>query len=196
MVLPMLTHPDVERVWYGPRGMQAGIEACIRQKCVVSAVTLIYTSIDALAALTRPLNSKRVRPSDFKKWVDDFLLAHVGSTITAADMYGARCGIVHTYSPVSDSSRNGDAKEIVYRWRDGHRPDDPILAERAKNALVLEIEVLFEALQRAVESFQARIGTDAELKAKIETHVSGLLCYEPWHPASNRRHRSARKPRC
>ena len=55
----MMTNPDFRKVWRGPRGMRAGIKACERAKCVVSALTLIYSAVDALAALTREAQEAR-----------------------------------------------------------------------------------------------------------------------------------------
>jgi hypothetical protein len=178
----MIVHPDFEKVWYGPRGMRAGITACIESKCVVSAVTLIYSAVDALSVLACPPSAARSSRSTFIKWVEDYLLPHLGGSVSGADVYGARCGIVHTYGPESDLSRKGVAKTLVYRWRVGHKPEDPLLAEHAKTSLVIEIEHLAEALSKAVEAFQVRIGADPELKGRVETNIQGLLCYEPSMP--------------
>ena len=103
--------------------MRAGIKACERAKCVVSALTLIYSAVDALAALTRERQEVRATRKEFVTWVSGYLLPELGIELTALDVYGARCGIVHTYAPTSDLSKSGEAKLIVYRWRNGHRPD-------------------------------------------------------------------------
>lgn len=181
----MMTHPDLKKIWNGRRGMKAGIEACVKAKCVVSAMTLIYSAIDAMAALTRPLKSPRATRDEFKKWVDDYLsdqLKDFDIHVSSLDIYGARCGILHTYGPESDLSRDGKAKTIVYKWREGHRPDDPLLAKYEKTAIIVEIESLAEALNKAVALFQDRIEGDPELKQRVEKHVKNLLCYQPWCP--------------
>jgi len=53
----MLVDPDLNEIVTGQRGMLQGIDACIGAQCLVSAVALVYSSIDALAALTRPTNA-------------------------------------------------------------------------------------------------------------------------------------------
>lgn len=180
----MMTHPDFEKVWRGRRGMRAGIMACGRAKCVVSALTLIYSAVDALAALTRENPDARATRKEFLAWVDLYLLPELDVELTALDIYGARCGVVHTYAPTSDLSRSGQAKLVVYRWRTGHRPDDPVLAERARSATVIEIEGLIKSLDKAVRRFERAIDADPTLRAHVERNIQDLLCYEPWHPVA------------
>ena len=84
--------------------MHAGIKACERAKCVVSALTLIYGAIDALAALTRESQETRATRKEFLAWVDSYLLPELNNGLEAIDIYGARCGVVHTYAPTSDLS--------------------------------------------------------------------------------------------
>jgi hypothetical protein len=164
--------------------MRAGIKACERAKCVVSALTLIYSAVDALAALTRETQEARTTRKEFLDWVSVHLLPELGLELTALDIYGARCGVVHTYAPTSDLSKGGQAKLLVYKWRKGHRPDDPVLAERARSATVVEIESLIESLDRAVSHFEQQIDADALLRSRVERNIQDLLCYEPWHPVA------------
>src|SRR5687768_2470405 len=126
--LPMVTIPSLDKIWRGERGMRVGIQSCERAKCVVSALTLIYSAVDALAALTRKAQGTRATRKEFLAWVTAYLLPEIGGGLTALDLYGARCGVVHTYGPTSDLSKNGEAKLLIYKWRVGHRPGDPILA--------------------------------------------------------------------
>lgn len=180
----MMTNPDFKKVWRGPRGMRAGIKACQRAKCVVSALTLIYSSVDALAALTRKEPSTRATRAEFLDWVRTYLVPELSGDLTAEDIYGARCGVVHTHAPTSDLSKKGQAKLIVYKWRHGHRPDDPVLAERARTASVVEIETLIDGLDRAVQSFERQLDADATLQDRVKQNIADLLCYEPWHPVA------------
>ncbi|HXG89160.1 MAG TPA: hypothetical protein VNJ02_12555 [Vicinamibacterales bacterium] len=162
--------------------MRSGIKACERAKCVVSTLTLIYSAIDALAALTRESQNTRATRKEFLDWVNSYLLPELDSDLTAMDIYGARCGVVHTYAPTSDLSRDGKVKLVVYKWREGHRPDDPILAERARSATVIEIEEVIDGLNRAVQAFERHIDADVALGRRVERNIVDLLCYEPWNP--------------
>jgi hypothetical protein len=177
----MLIDPNVDEVTNGERGMLKGIEACIQQQCLVSAVSLIYSTIDALSALTRPIGQINTSRKVFKDWVDQYMdVLTVGCT--SADIYGARCGIVHTYSPESDLFRDGDAKAIVYKWRGGPAPDLVAIRGIPKGAIILCVEDLFDALKAAVHNFLEDIGSHRELQDRVTNHIKPLLCYRPWSP--------------
>lgn len=75
---------------------------------------MIYSAIDALAALTRESRDTSATRNEFQEWVRTYLLPQMNCGLTALDIYGARCGVVHTYAPTSDLSRTGQAKVIVY----------------------------------------------------------------------------------
>ncbi len=59
---------------------------------------------------------KNVKGPDFVKWVDEFLLPNSGLRCTATELYGARCGLVHTHIAESNVSRKseGRVREIYY----------------------------------------------------------------------------------
>lgn len=183
----MMTHPSFDEVWRGARGMRAGIRACEEARCVVSTLTLVYASIDALAALTRASREDRTTRRVFLAWVEKYLLPEFTIRhleLTALDLYAARCGVVHTYGPSSDLARAGQAKLLIYKWRHIHRPDDPLLAERAREATVIEIDDIVDGLDRAVLRFEAEIASDNDLRSRVEGNITELLCYKPWHPVT------------
>jgi hypothetical protein len=178
----MLTHPNFKEVVNGKRGMLMGIRVCMEAKCLVSTVSLIYTTVDALAALTRPVDRPRSTRADFKNWVKRYLLPHVTAKLSEHDVYAARCGVLHTYSMHSDLSRSGSARAVIYRWRQGHRPDDPILADLSRTAIVIELENLYESLEIGTQIFHRDLVSDTNLNARVSHHISSLLCYKPWTP--------------
>jgi hypothetical protein len=178
----VITHPSVEKVLHGERGILTGINACIDCKCVMSAVTLIYAAIDAMAGLTRPVDEVETNGSHFRDWAQQYFLPFLGRPVTPAELWGARCGVIHAYSPESRVSRKSLGNTVIYKWRLGHRLDDPLLADRAKTSIVLEVEGLVEAFEKAINLFQEQIEAQPELKARVEYHVQGLLCYQPWQP--------------
>jgi hypothetical protein len=182
----MMVHPSIERVLYGERGIVVGIEACVKAQCVLSALTLVYSAIDAMAGLSRPLKRKENNGDDFTSWVKAYYLPSLPANVSAEDLWGARCGIVHTYGPYSRHARSGKARMLIYRWRVGHRPDDAVLHEyeQMSNVTVVEIERLVDAFHQAVERFSTHIDAAADLRRRVEHHVKELLCYEPWKPVT------------
>lgn len=173
----MLTTPTLHEVAQGHRGMLRGIEAALDAQCMVSAVTLCYATIDALSALSRPEDQRDTNRTVFIDWIDSYLLPAPGLECTAIDLYGARCGILHTYRPESALSVAGDAPPIFYQWRDG--PPAAYERDLPDNALVINVESLVQAVRTGAEKFAAAERANRQLSERITHHMGDLLCYVP-----------------
>ena len=157
--------------------MLRGIEAALDAQCMVSAVTLCYTTIDAVSALSRPEERRDTCRSVFIEWIDSYLLPADGLVCNAIDLYGARCGVLHTYRPESALSVAGDACPIFYQWRDG--PPAAYERDLPANAVVVNVESLVLAVRTSVERFAAAERANHQLSARIAHHMGDLLCYVP-----------------
>ena len=176
----MIGDPTVDEIVYGERGMLKGIKLCTEALCLMSAITLIYSSIDALAALTIPVKNKKSKGADFEAWIDEYFLPHLAVNLLAKDLWAARCGILHAYSRHSDLSRSGTSRSLIYKWRKVHHPNDiKLQRELAAGAAAVEVEALVEAFESAVRSFQDAIDQQADLRVRVEHHLKSLLCYKP-----------------
>lgn len=173
----MLVNPTLQEVVAGCRGMLRGIKACVDQQCLVSAVTLMFTSIDAISALTRPVNQPETDSETFRTWVDRFLHPESRLNCTAQDLWAARCGVLHTYSPEAPRAANRGARRIYYQWREG--PPADAIRSLPEGSIVINIEDLHEAVTDAVIAYMDKGGTDADLEARQNSHLPHLLCYEP-----------------
>jgi hypothetical protein len=145
----------------------------MRAQCLVSAVGLIYSTIDAISALTRQPGTDTSR-SIFLTWVRRYIKPESDLNCSAEDLYGAPCGILHLYCPDSRLRQEGNAKALVYKWQNGpasnrQLPDD---------AIILEVEQLREVVGRAVNQFLGDVERDFRLKDKVQTNCAKLLCYK------------------
>ena len=179
----MFSDPDIQEIALGQRGMVRGIEACLAKdrQCLVSAM-LIYSTIDALAAMTRPKAQLDTDRDTFKAWVAKYLLDGSLLGCTSEDLYGARCGVLHTYGMDSERRRKGKARALVYKWREGPQPSDGGRNEIPPDATTLCVEDLYDALRRGVENFLSAIDANEELRSRVAHHKANLLCYRPWTP--------------
>src|ERR1035437_2385014 len=137
---PMLVDPDLNEILNGPRGMLKGVDVCIQAQCLVSAVALIYSTIDALSALTRPSAKKDTNRTIFINWVKKYIRPDTTLRCSAHDLYGARCGILHNYGLNSKLRREGEAKALIYKWREGPDPDPNRNTPLPADALTLYVE--------------------------------------------------------
>ena len=95
----MRIEPTIKEVVYGKRGMLRGIEIALADECLVSGVALMFTAIDSVSALNRPITAPSTDSGVFQKWTDQYLEPMKTLGCTSKDhLFAARCGILHTYS--------------------------------------------------------------------------------------------------
>jgi hypothetical protein len=172
--------PQLDEIVNGQRGILRGIEICLENQCLVSGVALIFSAIDSLAALTRSVQDSDTSRGVFIDWVERFFPSPSGLACNALDLYAARCGVLHTYSPESRLRRDGSARPLIYQWHGGPAPDPNVLIP--PRAITVEIETLHEAFISAVHEFLSAVDTDSETRRRVTHHLPDLLCYRPWPP--------------
>lgn len=174
----MLVRAELKQIIHGKRGMLRGIESCLEQKCLVSAVTLIFAMIDALAALTRPQHAHETSGKIFKVWVRKYSKLESDLKCSAEDVWGARCGVLHLHSPISRASSHGKAKQIYYQWRQGPPADASI--QLPEGSIVINVDDLHRFALDAVEAFYEAVENDPTLNRLVKHHLRHLLCYKPF----------------
>lgn len=144
------------------------IELCLNAKLQISSLVLLYSGIDIVAWLNRPVSKERATRKDFIRWVDDFLLPNPNIKCEAIDLYAARCAVVHSYSFSSKLSTEGKAKEIYYAWGKANvNPFQNNVNRRyEKNATAIHVNDFLEAFKEGIEKFKLSIKNDKE-KEKI-----------------------------
>jgi hypothetical protein len=174
----MRIEPKLDEVVNGKRGMLRGIEVALESKCLVSAITLIFSSIDSLAALNRPVDQQSTNRQAFISWAEKYIRPEKLLGCSALDLYAARCGVLHTYSSASDLDRDGKARQLIYEWQGGPKANENIPAP--SKAVVIQVEALHKAFRQSVKKFLIDSEMDVETKSRINNHLPSLLCYTPW----------------
>ena len=77
-------------------------------------LTVVFATIDTLGLLDAPPTQTSATGDGFKRWVNAYLLGKPLGSVTAVDLWGARCAVLHSHSSKSDSSRSGKARQIQY----------------------------------------------------------------------------------
>jgi hypothetical protein len=78
------------------------------------ALILLYSGIDAFASLMRPETEPDTSGAYFKKWADDYMIGPSHLEIGSEDLWGARCGLLHTHAASSRVAREGKARPLHY----------------------------------------------------------------------------------
>lgn len=130
----------------------AAIDDCRERKQLLPCLLLIYSGIDIVASLERKYDEGTA--AAFQRWVDNYIYPETNFDCSSKDLYGARCGIVHTFSSFSDYSRSGRAKEVIYAW--GNASADK-LREVSKTVgrtnIVLDIDRLIFVFKSGVGNY-------------------------------------------
>jgi hypothetical protein len=128
------------------------------QRYILPALALLYTGIDIAASLER-LGHESTKKS-FIRWCDCYLLKQRTLSCTSADLYSARCGILHAHSAESDLTRAGKAKKVFYAWGTGTTASLDAIAKFSNRSDAVNIHVsdLREAFAMALKNGLLRWG--------------------------------------
>src|SRR5262245_17794796 len=81
------------------------IDLCLEGKRFIAALLLLYSGVDSLGWLYAKDESERPGRR-FTKFVDRFLLPGSKLNCNSADLWAARCAVLHTMTADSDLSRD------------------------------------------------------------------------------------------
>jgi hypothetical protein len=159
--------------------IKRSIGVLIENKCWGAAVILVYSGIDTMAYLSLPENQEEVKQKDFIAWAERYIHFPCKEQLTGADLYGARCGLLHTYSPYSAKSRKGECRLIGYG--DNMVPEvryDPKIKE---DFVLVSIKGLVEAFFRGVDQYLIDLFSDS---TKIKVVEERLLTLSHSYPVN------------
>ena len=130
------------------------IEMCIEKRFLSSALTLIYSGIDNLAYLNMKEN-QHVKPR-YLEWIIEYMDVSSKLHCKPIDLYGARCGIVHTNTSHSDLSEKKEAVQIIYSYGTTSKEKLQWCANRLPTKdkiMAIQIEELFEEYKNGIDNF-------------------------------------------
>ncbi len=138
---------------------------------------IIYCAIDTMAWLGLPDNREEVKRSDFIKWIADHRIATRIRPCSPEDLYGARCGLLHSYNPQSALSRRRKVKEVYYlrgafadRWETQQEVNT-----HTHNGVVLHIGELFRGIEESIREFRTEIISDPALRVRVVRRSQSFL---------------------
>lgn len=153
--------------------MLTAAERCIALRQHLPALVLIYSHVDTQAWAASDKSGGDVR-MNFEVWATRWLIPYLRShspEVTATDLYGARCGVLHTLTSKSGLSARGIAREVAYAWGTA---DAAVLRKALADAnlpqqlVVLHYQELLNSLRNAVADFVSSADNDPQLAAALE----------------------------
>ena len=143
------------------------IDDCLEKRRILACLCLLYSGIDVVAPLER--TPKANIQSTFVRWVKENMLKARPMPCTALELYGARCGILHTFTPDSDLSRKGSVRKIIYAWGTAKSEDLSKAASLLGRAEVaIHIRELIDSFRAGLASYFDAIVHSPERLKRIE----------------------------
>jgi hypothetical protein len=151
-------------------------QCCLEEGWILPSLALIYSTMDALAYLDLPPDRDEVEGEDFIKWVETYLLPDSALPCTGADLYGARCGVLHSQSPKSRRSRKGTARELWYAWGEVSVAEMQAKADSlGRGAIAIHVQDLLRALVAAENKFGTQLNQASDKAAKVAWRAQNLF---------------------
>jgi hypothetical protein len=133
----------------------AGVRACYAQPLITPALILLYCGIDIAASLWVRQESTPISRR-FIEWTSKYLLPRSSLECHAVDLYGARCGLVHTLTAASDLSASGRARKVVYSWGDSSfekLAEASSFGDMGRDFVAVQFEELVTAFGKGIAAF-------------------------------------------
>jgi hypothetical protein len=158
-------------------------EWSLSMKMTVSALVLLYSAIDIAAGLASE-NTDISGKKRFVKWVNRYMAPHISLACSAHDLYGARCGMVHSFAAESSLSRKGEAKQILYAYgeSDAAKLREMITLAQIDYCLVVHSDDLFKAVRGGIQAFLDDAAKNSALLERVNR--KGFIAFQNMSEAS------------
>ncbi len=132
-----------------------------------AALILIFSGIDAMASLEKNDGKNDVRER-FANWVNEYMQFSEWSE-AGLELYGARCGILHTYGPISDLFEKGQVRLIGYTLGGGRD------VMQSAELVLVSVEGLAFQFFRGIASYLEVLVSEPNKRAKAVPRIQLML---------------------
>jgi len=154
-------------------GIRRGIRIAIENNCYGSAVVLILSGIDTMAYIGMPRCREDVLPEDFIKWAERYVKFPCANQLSGIELYGARCGMLHSFSTRSKLSRKGKCRQVGYA--DRCVPEVVCNSNLSGELVIVSIEGLAKAFFDGMDRFLVDLYEDKEKAMLADTRFPWLV---------------------
>jgi hypothetical protein len=147
------------------RGIEMLLDANLREPSLI----LTYSAIDIAGWLNCDDPNATVEDS-FTAWTDRYLLRARPLNCTALELYGARCGLLHTMTANARLIAEGRGRHVAYAWGGADVNHMQTLIDRRGvegRLAVVHMRDLYEAWRGGLLLFQQELGTDSPRAARV-----------------------------
>ncbi len=128
----------------------------------MAAVMLLFCGIDILGALDSE-NGSATR-SSFISWANHYMAPQESLGCTGAELYSARCGVVHARSARSALTVRGVAREFIFSSAFG-------MKSKAPGTVVVHNTSLWDAFRNGTRQFVVDVSADRQRAARVRENL-------------------------
>lgn len=155
------------------QGIKRDIDVAIANECYRAATILMLAAMDAMAYLGIPEGQEEVGKHDFIAWAERYVHFPGTEQLTGADLYGARCAMLHAYGAKSRLSRAGKCRLIG--WVDRLDPPVKYSPSVSEDVVMVSLTGLRDALFAGIDQCLIDIYSNPQ-KAKVaDKRFQGLV---------------------
>jgi len=138
-----------------------------------AALVLLYSGMDAMAFMSLPAEKNSVTRKDYIAWAEQYIHFPCTGQVTGLELYGARCGVLHTFTPDSELTRDNKARRIVYI--NHHTPEVSYDPSEPEDIVVMSVHGLYKAFLAGVQQFLADLLLDKSREALALTRLDAMF---------------------
>lgn len=153
--------------------IKKGINVCLDNGCVSSAVILVYSGMDTMTYLNLPAGREAVNRTEFMRWAGRYIRFHCKEQLSGADLYGARCAMLHQHGVTSTLYREGKCRRIAYM--NESVPEVRFNRNVSSDVVVVSARALAEAFFQWMDDFLVDIFSNPERTKLVETRLRSVV---------------------
>ena len=145
----------------------------INSKRELIAAQLLLAAIDIFAGLTRPREQENTTGDQFITWCDKHIsLKGRNYELTSLDLWGARCGFLHGYTPISRIFNEGRAKMLAYV---DDAEEDVMCDDPTSNLVIVSLNSLYKSLCTGLLGVLAEVRANPDLAAIVNERLEMMF---------------------
>lgn len=145
----------------------------IKSKRELIAAQLLLAAIDIFAGLTRPREQESTTGDQFINWCDKHIsLKGRNYQLTSQDLWGARCGFLHGYTPISKIFNEGRAKMLAYV---DDAQEDVMCDDPTSNLVIVSLNSLYKSLCTGLLEVLAEVRADPQLASIVNERLEMMF---------------------
>lgn len=153
----------------------ADVAFCFNNQKWLAGGLLLMSAIDVVSGIERSGDKVDTGRHDFIAWADQYLcLEGPEYKLTGVDIYAARCGLLHSYSPNAKLVRDG--KAVTLGWVDQCNP--PVRSNEDRSLVIASMGHLFEAVLAGAADSMSRINRDESLAILVNARLEQMFRME------------------